>query len=321
MKTFLVLVAFVIFGVCAQELEPCTVCTTVVQTLEGLVNQYTTKENLENELVAISAQVCDNLPEMQEKCKSFVSLYGPYAIELLLSDTKSICSVMGMCTQPTYKLVFPRISSNSIIYSFTEENIVSDSLFKYKLFLANPSFLDAKDYILEAHILPVSGCDLTVKITNQTDFVQTEVCKQDIGCKLEIPKPGRGVWYYVTIATKLHSTKASFTFTATEKNDTRGYWVLKEDHHRFSPGRFALIMCLTFSAVCLICVCISRCARSRKIAKRRSFQQQTEPVFVVPEMMVTIEKDPSMMYSHMPLVLPYPTNQGYIQLQQMPLQQ
>jgi hypothetical protein len=28
-----------------------------------------------------------------------------------------------------------------------------------------------------------------------------------------------------------------------------------------------------------------------------------------------------MMYSHMPLVLPYPTNQGYIQLQQMPLQQ
>jgi hypothetical protein len=328
MKTFFVLVALIfgLFGVCAQEWDACGVCSSVVQTLEGFLNQHTTEEELMRELAAISAQVCANVPEKlatKEQCNSYVSLYGPYTIELLLSESnpKSICSTMGMCTDVNnhYKLVFPSIGDNSINYLFTEGNIVADSLFNYKMFLANPAFLDSNDYEFDVQMRPVSGCDLTLKITNKTNYVQTEICKQDIGCNLIVPKPGRGVWYYVTIAAKLHAPKASFTFSATEKNSTRGHWILKEEHHRFSMGRFALIMCLTFSSVCLGCVCISRCVHRRKIIKRRNIQQQTEPIFigVMPEMVVSIDEERPTMYPHMPVVFPFAPNQNYIQMQQL----
>jgi hypothetical protein len=335
MKTFFVFFAL-IFGVCAQELEACGVCTTVVQTLEGFLNQYATKQELMKELAAISAQVCEHVPDTiatKEQCQSYVSLYGPYTIDLLLSkeNPESICSTMGMCTRSNthYKLVFPIISDYSINYAFTEENIVADSIFNYKMFLADPSFLDDNDYELTVQVNKISGCDITLKITNKTTFVQTETCKQDSSCNLSIRNPGRGVWYYVTITTKLHAPKSSFSFNAIERNATKeGRWILKEERHHFSPARFGLILCLSFSCVCLICICISRCAHRRKMIKRRNFQQQTEPIFieVVPEMVVSIEEetrsmvDPrSMMYPHnMPMIFPFAPNQNYIQMQQLP---
>jgi len=335
MKTLFVFFAL-IFGVCAQELEACGVCTTVVQSLEGFLIQHATKQELLKELAAISARVCENVPEKiatKEQCQSYVNLYGPYTIDLLLSEqnTESICSTMGMCTDSNthYKVVFPSISADSINYAFTEENIVADSVFNYKMFLANPSFLAEDNYELKVQLIKSSGCDITLKITNKTDFVQTEICKQDHNCDLVIRNPGRGVWYFLTISTKLHSQKASFSFNAMEMNQTKeeGRWVLKGERH-FSPSRFGLILCLSFSCVCLICVCISRCARRRKIIKRRNFQQQTEPIFigVVPEMIVSIEEEapsrimPDPMMYNMPMVFPFGPNQNYIQMQHLPHQ-
>jgi len=128
MKAVLFLFALLV-GSRAQvsaELGACGICTMVVNTLEESLSKVVTQEALMRELAAISARVCDNVPAKiatKEQCTSFISLYGPYTIEMLLSDAKpqSICRTIGMCDSPTetphYQLVFPSINSDHISYA------------------------------------------------------------------------------------------------------------------------------------------------------------------------------------------------------------
>jgi len=336
MKIVLLLFAACVGGVFAQvapELEACGICTMVVNTLEGYLSKSVTKDDLMKQLAGVSTVVCENIPSKlatKEQCNSFVSLYGPYTIELLLSEAKpeSICRTIGICdsgTQnPHYQLLFPSISSESINYVVGEENIVADTTFNYKMFLGSPAFLNNNNYELFITAGNIVGCDLHLKITNKTNYVETWACSKDKNCSITISKPGRGVWYYLTVSTKLHAQKASFSLHATERNSTEasGYWVISK-HRHLDVGHFIFILSMTFSLVCLLCVCISRCvACKRKFTQRRYCQQQTEPTFVeLPETVISIQESAVMeepmvlMYPHnMPMMYPYGL-QPYVQLQ------
>jgi len=323
----------------ATEMGACGICTMVVNTLEESLGKAVTKETLMSELAAISARVCDNVPSKiatKEQCTSFVSLYGPYTIDMLLSDTKpaSVCSTIGMCdatNTPSYQLLFPTISSEHITYSVTEDNVLADTVYNYKMFLANPTFLEKNGYELSVNVNQITGCDVALKLTNKTNFVETDTCNKEKNCKMNISKPGRGVWYYITITTKMHAAKAAFSFTAIERNQTTsGHWVFRADHHHLNVGRFAIILCLTFSALCLLCTCISRCVFRRRVIQKKCRQQQTDPVFVgfapetvvsIQEPVVTFPEDDQMvlMYpQNVPLIFPYGAHPSYIQMQQLP---
>jgi len=331
-----------IYAQVSSELGACGICTMVVNTLEESIGRAVTKEALMKELATLSVRVCDNVPSKiatKEQCTSFVSLYGPYTIDMLLSDAKpeSICRTIGMCDAPTdtpqYRLIFPTINSEHISYSVTEDNVLANTAYNYKIFLANPSFLEKNGYELSVNVNQIVGCDVSLKITNKTDFVETDTCTKEKNCNMNISKPGRGVWYYITISTKMHAAKAAFSFTAIERNQTKsGHWVFKADHRQIIVGRFAIILCLTFSTLCLLCTCFSRCVfRRRGMILKKCRQQQTEPVFVgfAPETVVSIqepvvtfpEDEPQMvmMYpQNVPMVFPYVTHPSYIQMQQLP---
>jgi len=322
-----------VFGIRAQELEPCGVCKAVVNTLDGLMVQLVTKEELLKELAAISARVCENVPKMatKEECMYSVSLYGPYIIDLLLSGAKAepqtICGTVGICDPqggPSYKLLFPIIREDSINYAFTEDPFHSDHTFNYKMFLGDPAFLNKDLYELSVNVNKIMGCDITVKITNKTNFVRTDDCK-DKGCAFSISKPGRGVWYYLTITAKVHTIRlASFSFSATEKNATAYDHPFGEHRALTSSARIGLIICLAFSSVCFLCIGISRCLYRRKI-NNRNIQYQPEPIFIgiSPEMVVSTEgsefsyETPIITPHNLPLVFPSPYP-NYIQLEQMP---
>jgi len=210
----------------------------------------------------------------------------------------------------------------------TEDNILANTGYNYKIFLANPTFLNTNGYELVVKVNQIVGCDVSLKITNKTNFVETDVCNKEKNCNMNISKPGRGVWYYITINTKMHAEKASFSLTAIERNETTsGHWVFRADHRHINMGRFTFILCLTFSTLCLLCTCISRCVFRRRMIQKRCYQQQTEPVFIgfapetvmsIQEPVVTFPEDETkmvLMYPHnIPLVFPYGAQPSYIQM-------
>jgi len=341
MKAIILLFLFALLGTRAQvaELGACGICTMMVNTLEESLSKTVTQEALMRELAAISVRVCDNVPSKiatKEQCTSFISLYGPYTIEMLLSASQpdSICRTIGICDAPTetphYQLVFPVINSDHISYTVSEDILAANTTYHYKIFLANSTLLKTNEYELFVTVNQIVGCDISLKITNNTNFVQTDVCNKQKNCNINISKPGRGVWYYITVYTKMHAEKASFSVNAIERNETSsGHWVFRADRH-INMGRFALILCLTFSTLCLMCTCVSRCVFRRRMIKKRC-QKKPDPVFVgfapetvvsIQEPVVTFPEDEAqmvLMYPHnIPLVFPYGAHPSYIQMQQLP---
>jgi len=275
-------------------------CTMVVDLLETQDQYAETKNDWINQLLTIADEVCANVPQAvasPTQCKSYFELNAPYMVDLILSDSKSesVCKAIGVCTQPEdstqYKLVFPTINEQQISYLVEEKEITKDTEFNYKLFLGNPSFLHNDSYELAIQLNQIVGCEVNLKITNKTSFVQTESCNSEKNCSMDISQPGRGVWYYVTVHAKMNGDTASFSFNATERNETTGYWIYVSSRHRFNAQRFAVILCVTFSSVCLLCFCISRCMFSKRTRRYKQQQQSYAPIMMqsIPETMISMQ--------------------------------
>jgi len=294
MKSIFVLLVFICPFLVATESPACGLCTMVVGFWEKKDSTLLgTRDAWLNELLATSNEICFSKVQLfatPAQCKSFIELNTPYIVDLIIAEAKSdsICASIGACSSAEdsidYKLILPIINEQQVTYLVEEKEITQETYFHYKLFLGNPSFLSNESYQLAVELNHIKDCDVNLKVTNKTTFVQSESCDPKKNCSMSISFPGRGVWYYITVHAKLSGSKASFSLNATEKNETIGHWIFVS-HSRFNGQRFAFILCLSFSILCLLCLCISRCV----IAKRRYKRQQSYiPMMMqqVPETMI-----------------------------------
>jgi hypothetical protein len=261
------------------SLEPCSVCTLLVETLEEQFTTEITKAQMMEKLSLVSKTVCENVPSeivSQQKCNSFVSLYGPYTIDLILSNVQpqEICSALKVCGDPTFEFLFPSIEENQLTYSASEKNFKAESEFKYKIFLGALQFLDDMSYGLSLKVNKIADCDISIKITNRTDYVETDSCSHNGECNIDISKPGMGVWYYITINAKSQSDTPSFTLELREENkNSNGHWVYKGGHQ---TGSFIIVLTVILLAMMVICVVITKCVFGRRLGHSKNKETNLE---------------------------------------------
>jgi len=297
MKTFLVFFALLVAFVATEDLGACSLCTMVENLLDTQSLAFNTQEEWTNHLLSIADKVCANVPETiasPAQCKSYIELNAPYMAEIILSDedSETICKTIGVCNEPVdsnaYKLVYPIINENQISY-LVEEKITKDTEFNYKLFLGHPKMLNNNTYELAIELHTITGCEVYMKVTNKTTFVEATSCNEEKNCTMQISEPGRGLWYYVTVRATLTAASASFSFNATERNQTVPEFFYAISRHRFNSERFTVILCVTFSLLCTFCLCISRCMFTRR-AVRYNQQPYTHMVMQqIPETVIPME--------------------------------
>jgi len=252
----------VLFAFGQFPLEPCGVCSSIVQDLANLEGRW------EDKISSLGSSVCSGVAEeivTYEKCTSFVSLFAPYAVDLLLSEKpEEICSILGACDSesPSYKILFPQVEEKKVIYSTLEKDFDSNSNFRYKIFLGRFPFLDNSTYSLGVRVNKIAESDISIKVTNKKDYVETNVCSNG-ECHIEIPKPGMGVWYYITVSTKSQSQQNStFTLEIKEENTVSDQWIYQGG---YQSGTFAVQMIVIFLALGVLCMVITKCIFGRRL--------------------------------------------------------
>jgi len=78
--------------------EMCGVCETVIQYVDGLLEQNATIQEIE----ATLEKVCNFLPgNLRQECDTIIEQYGPAIVQLLaqFADPKEVCQSIGLCSQ------------------------------------------------------------------------------------------------------------------------------------------------------------------------------------------------------------------------------
>jgi len=264
-----------------KELGACGICTMAATTLEGYIGKAVSEADLLNDLSTVSETVCSNVPSeilSKEKCTSFVTLYAPYIVELLFSMTKSeeICGDLGLCDSESskYQILFPTIENGTVKYSTVEENYKTESQFNYKIFLGNPKFLDDETYTLKGTVSDISGTEVNLKITNRATFVMNDNCRDKTQCGIDVTKPGKKVWYYITVNVKVTAENPTFVLNITEQNIITGYWEYRGSHGSTLTFIFIMFACLL--ALCSICLAITRCMFYQRSPSAKTLESAEE---------------------------------------------
>jgi len=301
--------------------EPCSLCTLLVNNLEGLVDGVISREEMVDKLSAVSQTVCANVPSeivSHEKCNSFVRLYGPYTIDLLLANVQSqqICSTIGLCedVSSSYQILFPTIEENQVIYTANEKAFSVETQFQYKIFLGNPQFLDNDTYALSVQVNNVTDSEVSLKLTNRIDYVETDQCDEKMNCTINIAKPGKGVWYYITLDAKPHGSKTSFILKVIEKNDAEiGEWIYAGGS---TSSSFVVLLLCTLLGVCVICMIVTKCIFGKRVQKTRKVDVEEAEFLYEPTEIYDQSASPMLVFvspDQMPMAfLPHP--QQYVQV-------
>jgi len=251
------------FSLDESEINPCSFCSILVGNAEKFVGLN--DEEIISKLTMVSDTLCTNLPDQiisETECRSFFGLYGPYAVELMASGMKSseICSYMGLCVaDEKYKTLWPSIDQNGITYSIKEDHLNGATQFKYKVFLGDVSSLDDETYTLFTSVQKISGASVTLKLTNNVDSVETQNCDSERDCQMKMPKPGKRIWYYITIdATS--SQNGEFSLILTEKNSELPMPTSSTSNSHV----IVLVIILALMAICVFCLIVTRCIFARK---------------------------------------------------------
>jgi len=279
MKLLFVLAAFSICALCQIPLEPCAFCSAVVGQLTTQVANEA--EKWAEKLPSITSSVCSPFSAetlSYEKCTSFVSLFAPYAVDLLLSEMnpEEICGSLGVCEKPDsihYELLFPKIEGNKVTYSATEKRLDDTIPFRYRIFLGKFPFLDNSTYSLSLGALSIADTEISIKLTNKKDYVETKSCGGRGECQIVVPKPGMGVWYYVTVNTKSSGEDSSFSLELKEENVIADPWT---NSGGFQSGTFALQMVVVLLAIGVICLVITKCVFRRSLSHRLKQKENLE---------------------------------------------
>jgi len=312
--------ALAVFGQVA--LEPCAVCSVIVEHLASQVTKEADK--WAEKLPSVSSSVCSPFASdslSYEKCTSFVSLFAPYAVDLLLSEIKpeEVCGTLGVCEKPNslnYELLLPQIEDNKITYSL-EKKFDETAQFRYRVFLGRFSFLDNSTYSLDVRVNSIADADISIKMTNNKDYVETRRCGVTEECHIEISKPGMGLWYFITVNAKSNGEKSSFSLQLKEENIVNNPWIYQGGSH---SGIFGVQMVVVLLAIGMICMVITRCIFRRRLGNLKQKANIEEAIFLTrqdqmeyPMQLVFISQDGSQMPYVVPQYVPMAPPESSVQ--------
>jgi saposin len=106
----------------------CILCEYVVNELKSLIGDNAT----EAQVMAALEKVCSILPKaVQDSCRSFIEVYGPAIIELLLQelDAEQVCTQLGLCDGT--KLPIPPPKPTALPVGDTETCAVCETVVQY----------------------------------------------------------------------------------------------------------------------------------------------------------------------------------------------
>jgi hypothetical protein len=276
--------------------DACSLCTSLVDGLESYSSLHSpkTRDNLLKGLETLEQEVCAKIPASNpyftsQQCSDYIDLYGSYLVDLFLSSTapSSICGSLGLCSvQPDedkYQVIMPTISNSTVEYDFPFTQLAAEQKMMFKLFLANPEFVHEDVLFVQLKRQSLSACALSMEITNKTNFNNKVVCGQNTTacrCNEIIPKPGRGVWYYITIANEQvldASQQCSFSLHATVESNTVFFQM-----RVFHVSILSILLPFLICCFCFCCCCALRrrcrrggCRRGGCRFSRRCGQTQT----------------------------------------------
>jgi len=292
-------------------------CMGMETALEAYLTKTTTKEDLLHALKEVSKKVCSQISPLlisEKECTSFVSLYGPYTIDMIFAGTKGdlVCSRLKLCTQSSdeYTLLYPIIDEEDqmVTYTTTEKNVTNvGQQFRYRIFLGNPSFLDEETLTVQISENDIAA--FSMKLTNKSDYTILNECEANshAPCTSLTANPGRGVWYYIAVNVQsfLTPNTTSFTITATIQNEifTGSGFVVKSHRIIIFPVFFPAILI----ALCLFCCCLRK-----RVCKKKAVDAQDKATEVAVDMQ-------EMPQPSAPLGYYYPPMNG--QYMQVPMQQ
>jgi len=253
------------------DLDSCTFCEFATKNIESLIAANAQKNDVLTLLGVAKTKICPvaqsaNLLNTEE-CVKYVDLYGPYALDMFLSDEitspASICSGLGLCqassSDSSPQVIFPVFNEHSVDFQRVESS-VSTGPFNYKIFVAQPSF-EYKNLKLKFEVV-VKDCNVVMEVANKDRTIQENaVCEQNKQCKIRVLVVP-GTWYFVTITPTTTDEDApksdgSFTLTIKEK-EVHGHW---PGHHVMKKNCSYLIVGLSVGAIflcCCCCLCIRR---------------------------------------------------------------
>jgi len=288
MKVLLLIVLLV--GSLAQQIptDACSLCSLVVDGLEGMAAQKVSKDVLLQQLTTVQDQICTRIPDgntilSSEQCSSYIRLYGPYVIDLLLSTTQpaQVCSTIGLCDSSAlpYEIIFPVITESSVEYD-RKDTISLGETKRYKIFLGSPAFADQE--ILAVSVLKSNkdACGLTMEVTNRTSYTYTAVCASEkTECLDRISNPGRGVWYYVSISSS--GAGCDYNFQSSVRNAPVIVFAAMSAHlNTLGLIVFVLIPILFFTFVFCCCFCCVQKRKCKRACKMQDAESQRSNVNV-----------------------------------------
>jgi len=303
MKSFLLLAVLLVSGFAQQnpqEWGTCTFCNLVVTSLSGYTSKTVTKQDLLNALTSVSKDVCPKMPAEfmnAKQCSSFISLYGPYTVDMILSQTSTqqICSSLQLCesssaAESAYTVIFPTIEEQNqqVVYTTSKKGVSKvGQKFNYRIFLGNPSFLEEETLTVE--LSPNNVVDFDFVVTNKKEITMDIECmpQTDVPCTTLVGRPGRGTWYFIEITAKAFviNNSTEFTLTATVQNEiiTNEGAALAMQHKRTHV--FPMFLPIFLIALCLLCCCcVRRKRQSKRMCQRQQQQQQPETAVNMQEM-------------------------------------
>jgi len=271
-----VLLLFVaVFVACfAQDSKPvdlssCGLCTLFVEALEKYASTKATKSDLLASLRTVGDQVCGNIPSEildRQKCLSYIQLYGPYTLDMVLSKTApfSVCSSLGLCADPqyngvNYELLYPVISKDKVEYSVFQKDVhFQGQKFYYRLFLGDPALMEPS---LTVRLWSSEVVDYQLEVVNkERKFDELVQCPAGtkMSCTSYLSQPGKGVWYYLTVSVGEYANQTvvntQFNLTATFQED-----VIMDGPGFPTPPRIKTRFVPIFLPIILVALCLSCC--------------------------------------------------------------
>jgi len=249
------------------------------------VSQKISQQEILKQLDNIDKEVCTKIPTnsyvSSDECSAYVTLYGPYFVDMLLSQVQpnAVCSSMGLCEDDNdkgekYDIVFPHITEGSVEYDIKQTALPVGGEHSFKIFLGSPCFLVDERLSFFLNKYEKESCGFSMAITNKTNYNFNANCPSTFNnCSDKIYHPGRGVWYYITVAVNEKISDALATCSFSIKSTVKNLPHVNPNTNSVSHANIALVILLPLLCVS-VALCCCCCARRRCKSKCRMQRSQ-----------------------------------------------
>lgn len=320
MKTLLLICLAVGIAAASLPTDSCSLCVRALDAIASHENVQMTNEDILNQLT----QYCNVLPQQpiqgipsQQECRDFITLYGNYIADLVLSmasSTDQVCEALQLCSSEysEFTILFPTINDDAVVYSMDQRKVSDDTnSFKYRFFLGN-SF-DASSIKVELSESYGAEFYYRFSVEEPTTGDYTPCNSNGDSCSIAHQTAEQGQWYFVEIAMKKYGD-AGFVFRAIHSRE-QVYEDYSTSVYIYVPVvalifAFALCACLCICLLCCCCMCKKKC----KSCKYKCQTQQYAPVPTNEQFV------PMMFYQPAPSPVQVPMQTYAPAVQQVPLE-